>query len=460
MQLTNFCQIHLHSLTAILVFLYFINMTNSALTHFTQRNGRRGPPHRSHHNQKRLHGHTDTAPVDTEFGEKPAPPSGSFFAEQSPTPTENEEDTNQESSSSSEIYSSTRGDGENETRQMCPSCQLREHQRALRIESIKRMILDKLRMSQAPNITRPSHLQLDSIPPLEHLRNNPELNMQGDDPMMGSDDQLEHSRTDATTEKIITFAKRSLPHVNQTACCYFNISHQLVGYSVSKATLYFYVKPATLIVNPIHELVVKQVVINKSTRRPKGYAVRSKKVELNPRHGEWLNVEFTSIVQDWANYPEANLGIALELLDDGGNNLIVTEVSEEEEKRPFLQLRLRDERVRRSKRSNSGPICVEDDHQQSCCRYPLRVDFSEFSWDWIIAPKNFEANFCSGVCPQMITTLYPHTQIMSIVDPVKYSGPCCSASDMASLTLLYFDEEKNIKYSKVPNMRVEACGCA
>ncbi len=122
--------------------------------------------------------------------------------------------------------------------------------------------------------------------------------------------------------------------MNQTACCYFNISEQLAGYSVAKASLYFYVNqtPHFSRQNAVRELVVKQVVMNKLNKKPKGYIVWSKKVELNHKNGEWMNVEFTQIVQEWVNYPENNLGIALELKDDMHNNLVVTDVSEDQEK--------------------------------------------------------------------------------------------------------------------------------
>ena len=128
--------------------------------------------------------------------------------------------------------------------------------------------------------------------------------------------------------------------------------------------------------------------------------------------------------------------------------------------KPFLQLRLRDDRLHRNKRSSNGPTCYEDAPQDHCCRYHLEVDFSSFDWDWIIAPNFFVANFCSGSCPRMFNAEYPHTQIMSMLGNDKYPGPCCSASDMSSLTLLYFDDNYNIKYSELPNMVVQRCSCS
>ena len=33
-----------------------------------------------------------------------------------------------------------------------------------------------------------------------------------------------------------------------------------------------------------------------------------------------------------------------------------------------------------------------------CCLWPLIIDFDEFGWDWVLFPKTYEANFCSGDC--------------------------------------------------------------
>ena len=33
-----------------------------------------------------------------------------------------------------------------------------------------------------------------------------------------------------------------------------------------------------------------------------------------------------------------------------------------------------------------------------CCMWPLTIDFDEFGWDWVLFPKTYEANFCSGDC--------------------------------------------------------------
>lgn len=49
--------------------------------------------------------------------------------------------------------------------------------------------------------------------------------------------------------------------------------------------------------------------------------------------------------------------------------------------------------------AETGVPGMEDD-QSRCIKKTLTVDFAEIGWDeWIISPKSFEANYCSGGCP-------------------------------------------------------------
>jgi growth differentiation factor 8/11 len=44
--------------------------------------------------------------------------------------------------------------------------------------------------------------------------------------------------------------------------------------------------------------------------------------------------------------------------------------------------------------------CTEefDSEVTQCCIWPLTIDFDEFGWDWVLFPRTYEANFCSGDC--------------------------------------------------------------
>ncbi|XP_072858138.2 bone morphogenetic protein 3 [Pogona vitticeps] len=102
-----------------------------------------------------------------------------------------------------------------------------------------------------------------------------------------------------------------------------------------------------------------------------------------------------------------------------------------------------------------------------CARRYLKVDFADIGWsEWIISPKSFDAYYCSGECQFPIPkALKPsnHATIQSIVRAVGVvSGipePCCVPDKMTSLSILFFDENKNVVLKVYPNMTVESCAC-
>ena len=53
----------------------------------------------------------------------------------------------------------------------------------------------------------------------------------------------------------------------------------------------------------------------------------------------------------------------------------------------------------RTKRTTNR-VCSEeyDPEVTQCCLWPLNIDFDEFGWEWVLFPRNYDANFCSGDC--------------------------------------------------------------
>ncbi|CAG2069157.1 unnamed protein product, partial [Timema podura] len=70
--------------------------------------------------------------------------------------------------------------------------------------------------------------------------------------------------------------------------------------------------------------------------------------------------------------------------------------------------------------------CDGTKDEKRCCRYPLTFDFEKFGWDWIIAPKKYEAHGCFGECPYVFQQKYPYTHIASM----ENRTPCCIPSKM------------------------------
>lgn len=125
------------------------------------------------------------------------------------------------------------------------------------------------------------------------------------------------------------------------------------------------------------------------------------------------------------------------------------------QKGPYIEILTRDTRRRRTKRQVSL-TCTENDNQSQCCKYPLIVDFARFGWDFVIAPRSYEANYCSGECPISFLPRYTHTHMMQL----SSIQPCCAPGKMNSLKLLYFDRSFNVVHTVIPNMSVVTCSCS
>ncbi|KAJ1160635.1 hypothetical protein NDU88_001130, partial [Pleurodeles waltl] len=90
--------------------------------------------------------------------------------------------------------------------QGCPVCKWRKHSKEMRLESIKSQILSKLRMKEAPNISREVVNQLlPKAPPLQQILDLHDF--QGDS--FPQDDFLEEDEYHATTETVISMAQES-----------------------------------------------------------------------------------------------------------------------------------------------------------------------------------------------------------------------------------------------------------
>ena len=65
--------------------------------------------------------------------------------------------------------------------------------------------------------------------------------------------------------------------------------------------------------------------------------------------------------------------------------------------------------------------------------------------------------FAAGVVSE-----FPHTNLMQMAGPRLHSsaGPCCAPRKMSPIYMLYLDADKNVIRGKLPNMKVQRCGCS
>uniref|UniRef100_A0A452HGS7 TGF-beta propeptide domain-containing protein n=1 Tax=Gopherus agassizii TaxID=38772 RepID=A0A452HGS7_9SAUR len=202
----------------------------------------------------------------------------------------------------------------------CPVCLWRKHSKEMRLESIKSQILSKLRLKEAPNITREVVNQLlPKAPPLQQILDLHDF--QGD--ALPQDEYLEEDEYHATTETVISMAQRSRwlfvkgnPH-----CCYFNFSPKIMFTKVVKAQLWVYLRPVQHTSTVYLQILRLKPVTEEGSRHIR---IRSLKIDLHSRLGHWQSIDFKHVLQNWFKQPQNNWGIEINAFDPNGNDLAVT----------------------------------------------------------------------------------------------------------------------------------------
>ncbi|XP_038827437.1 growth/differentiation factor 5-like [Salvelinus namaycush] len=125
----------------------------------------------------------------------------------------------------------------------------------------------------------------------------------------------------------------------------------------------------------------------------------------------------------------------------------------------FTQRRMRRAPTTRSKKLAKNP-------KPRCHRKQLHVNFKEMGWDdWIIAPLEYEAYHCDGVCDFPIRSHLEPTNhaiiqtLMNSMDPDSTPPTCCVPTRLSPISILYIDSANNVVYKQYEDMVVESCGC-
>ncbi|XP_051977759.1 growth/differentiation factor 8-like [Xyrauchen texanus] len=325
----------------------------------------------------------------------------------------------------------------------CTTCQFRQQSKLMRLQSIKSQILSILRLEQAPNISRDTvKLLLPKAPPLQELLDQYDQN-----------GGISEDEEQGSSETIITMATepQAITQEGMPKCCMFSLSPKILPDNIMKAQLWIYLRPA---VEPT-TVFIQISCLRLSSESKSCSRIRSQKIDVNAQTNSWQHIDMKQLLQLWLKQPESNFGIEIKAFDAKGNYLAVTSAeSGEEGLQPFLEVKISDTGKR--SRRDTGLDCDEHSTESRCCRYPLTVDFEDFGWDWIIAPKRYKANYCSGECVQK----YPHGHIVNKANPRGSAGPCCTPTKMSPINMLYFNDREQIIYGKIPSMVVDLCGCS
>ncbi|XP_030379804.1 uncharacterized protein LOC115628015 [Scaptodrosophila lebanonensis] len=203
------------------------------------------------------------------------------------------------------------------------------------------------------------------------------------------------------------------------------------------------------------------VSVHRAIRRGNSTNITHKAKVLEFRHkiptglGQWVNIDLKPLFGRSMNGPNKSQEILIKGVESWMKPLVVT--TDNTSKNPLtVHIEIGSQKKHRRKRSIYMD-CAENDQDVRCCRYPLKVNFTTFGWQFVVAPTSFDAYFCSGDCNAGFLEQYPHTHVASLTTS---ASPCCSPTKMSSLSLLYFDYNHNLVLSVIPNMSVEGCSCS
>ncbi|XP_053327836.1 growth/differentiation factor 8-like [Spea bombifrons] len=334
---------------------------------------------------------------------------------------------------------------------LCSECTWRQNSKPSRLEAIKLQILSKLRMEKPPDISKEAIKQiLPRAPPLQDLIDR--YDVQRDE---SSDGSLEDDDYHATTETVIIMPTEPdflIEMTEKPKCCYFKFSSKIQINKIAKAQLWVHLKPVQKPTTVVVQILRLIKPLKDGTRHT---GIRALKLEMNPGSGTWQSIDVKTVLQNWLRQPESNLGIEIKATDGNGQDFAVTH--NEDGLIPFMEIKITDT-PKRYKR-DSCLDCDEFSTETMCCRYPLTVDFEAIGWDWVIAPKKYKANYCSGECQLQFLQKLPHTHVVQQANPKGTFGPCCSPTKMSSINMLYFNDESEVIQGNIPGMVVDRCGC-
>lgn len=101
-----------------------------------------------------------------------------------------------------------------------------------------------------------------------------------------------------------------------------------------------------------------------------------------------------------------------------------------------------------------------------CRRTSLKVIFKDIGWDkWIVAPPEYEAYECKGVCNFPLTddlTPSKHAIIQTLVNlsnPKKANMACCVPTKLDPITVMYQEKGVITVRHLYEEMKVAECGC-
>lgn len=195
----------------------------------------------------------------------------------------------------------------------------------------------------------------------------------------------------------------------------------------------------------------------------------------------WITLNITKTLNYWIQNPNENHGLTIKIHSDKQVKEIdpkkfgiVGLEENNQEKSPFMVGYFQRASDNRKKLNLSllnfqsfDENKIRDKRTISLCRKEnLYVDFHDLNWqDWMIIPRGYSANFCSGECQfpiksEMFATNHAVIQLMvNLNDPSKVPRPCCAPSKLTPISLIYLIDNKTYVLKTKKDMSIESCAC-
>uniref|UniRef100_A0A915Q4X2 TGF-beta family profile domain-containing protein n=1 Tax=Setaria digitata TaxID=48799 RepID=A0A915Q4X2_9BILA len=319
------------------------------------------------------------------------------------------------------------------TNHSCHGCaEARDELAKIRLELIKREILEKLGLDAPPQV-RPQ----DGFPTIPLVAKYLKYQLRHDSATNSMHTSFladELMMPERKAERTIVLAERTPARFNlNLVLAHFKFSEELMSKLLISAVLNIYLRKPTKLHSDSRiatvQVLVKEVVKNGSIRikaKSRGTSVlhsvsyayrghvvvpqieaqvdvenlkigaalaeRKRHVDLSKDGYIQIPIRVDDVQRWWSG--NDFMGLYVEAFYKGEN--LALHPQHDSKNMMYLELTTIEE-WGRHKRSYQE-VCTKEMNEPSCCLYSLVVDFEAAGWDFVIAPKLYDAHMCSGEC--------------------------------------------------------------
>ena len=220
--------------------------------------------------------------------------------------------------------------------------------------------------------------------------------------------------------------------------------------------------------------------------------VTSQIVKSESKRGRWLSFDVTTAVKFWRMRPSENIGLGITINGSkqlpsnfhiGGSGrrepflVAYTKTTSElnkgstkskEDSKASYDCELEVSERKENKTTQNVLITAQKRVKRSsfnrCQRRWYYVQFSKLKWNWIIAPRGYNANYCKGSCPRVLDMhLQPtnHAILQNILHRMdnRIPSPSCVPTKLHSISVIYRTSDKSVALTVYAGMVVSTCGC-